>query len=417
METTTNDNGEFEFVGYIPGNYIVTYTWGDKTYKVQYYKGTIYDQTRDQNNKFWYRDDNIDIRKTDALDSPAIREKIDNEMEAIKLNTIENEINKAYESNSDYIKTTKMDSTTPTMTFGVEYLTTVTDGTEDQVRFTVKNVDFGIVERAKQKLELTKRVSRFKITLANQQILVDAEVTEDGQLKGSHDHTTYIGPSNTSNINVNGIIRTEVDNELIQGATLEVTYTIKAKNIGELDYESDKYYYYGDANGSTPVKVSVTGLIDYVDGRLVLLDDKWEEKNKVFLNEVNASKKDDEAYINSIKPYLTSHLTRNLVPGESNTVTLHTSKLLTSTDDNTFDNKAEIVEVTKVDAFNSGTPVKVEWNAEKFNFDVDNAETAIIIPSTGENKAYVLPTIIGMTSLLVFGIGIFIIKKFVIINK
>lgn len=412
METLTDENGNFEFRGYVPGNYILTYTWGNETYKVQYYKGTIYDESRDQSNTYWYKD-SVDIRKTDALDDSSIRKKIDNEMKALKYNTLESEINKAYKDGSSYITQTSMESSTPTMSFSVEYDTTITDGTKDEVIFTVKNVDYGIVERPKQQLEFSKRVSGYKITLANGQILVDAQISEDGKVTGTFDNSIYMKP----NVDFDGLIRTEIDNELIEGATLETTYTMKVTNIGELDYTSDKYYYYGNNNGSDKVKVSVTGLIDYLDGRLSILDDKWEEKDKKFLEEVNASQKDNEEYLNSTRTYLTSTLSKELAPGESNTTDLHASKLLTSTDDNTFDNQSEIVEVTKSNGFNTGTPVKAIWIEDKFHFNANNSEKIAIIPSTGENKQYTLPIIVGITTLLILGTGIIVIKKFIIDNK
>ena len=142
--TKTDANGNFEFVGFIPGDYVVVYIWGDKEYKVQYYKGTIYDESRDQSNVYWYKD-NVDSRKTDALDNSNTRTTIESEMKKITKNNLEDEINKAYESSSNVIKTTKMDSITPTMSISVEYETTMTDGTVDQVRFAISNVDFGIV--------------------------------------------------------------------------------------------------------------------------------------------------------------------------------------------------------------------------------------------------------------------------------
>ena len=416
-EVTTNENGNFEFVGYIPGNYVVTYTWGNENYKVQYYKGTIYDESRDQNNEFWYKDD-VDTRKTDALDDWNTRINIDDEMEDLRYNTIENEINNAYTENGlTVIKQKTMTSSTPTMAFSVEYETTITDGTKDQVRFAINNVDFGLVERPKQQLELSKRVSGLKIVLANGQVLVDAEVTEDGQLKGTHDYTVYMGPTSQNGIQTNGTVRVEMDNEMIEGATLEITYTMEVKNIGEIDYISEKYYKYGNSQGADKVKVSVTQLLDYVDRRLSVIDDKWEEKDQNYLNDVNASQKENETYLNSTRTYITSHLSKELAPGESNTVDLHTSKLLTSTDNNTFDNQSEIVEVTKSQGENTGTPVKVTWSEDKFFFNINNAETVTIIPSTGEDRNYVIPTIIGITTLLVLGVGIFVIKKFIINNK
>jgi len=413
-EVTTDENGNFKIEGYIPGNYNLTYTWGNKTYKVQYYKGTIYDESRDQNDKEWYKKD-VNTRKTDALDNIDTRKKIDAEMRKITRNNAEDEINKAYEGTSDVIKTTSMDSKTPAMSFSVEYDTTITDGNDDKVEFIVKNVDFGIVERAKQLMDISKRVSAFKITLANGQILMDAEVTEDGKLKGSHSNLSYMGPTNTNGINVNGILRAELDSELIEGATVEVTYAIKVTNVSEKDYDSPNYYLYGNKKGAQLIKNSVTGVIDYLDGKIVFVpDNTWEKKENTFIEEVNASEKGNTDYLNSIKAYYTSKLQKDLAPGESNEVTLKASKLLTSSEDNTFDNKTEIVDVTRKDGDITGTPVKVTWNNGKFFFDTDNAEKTVIIPSTGENRNYVLPTVIGIIAVAIVGVGVFFIKKYVV---
>lgn len=413
-EVATDENGNFKIEGYIPGNYNLTYTWGNKTYKVQYYKGTIYDESRDQNDKEWYKKD-VNIRKTDALDNIDTRKTIDAEMRKITRNNAEDEINKAYEGTSDVIKTTSMDSKTPAMSFSVEYETTITDGNDDKVEFIVKNVDFGIVERAKQLMDISKRVFAFKITLANGQVLMDAEVTEDGKLKGSHSNLSYMGPTNTNGINVNGILRAELDSELIEGATVEVTYAIKVTNVSEKDYDSPNYYLYGNKKGAQLIKNSVTGVIDYLDGKIVFVpDDTWEKKENTFIEEVNASEKGNTDYLNSIKTYYTSKLQKDLAPGESNEVTLKASKLLTSSEDNTFDNKTEIVDVTRKDGDITGTPVKVTWNNGKFFFDTDNAEKTVIIPSTGENRNYVLPTVIGIIAVAIVGVGVFFIKKYVV---
>lgn len=413
-EVTTDENGNFKIEGYIPGNYNLTYTWGNKTYKVQYYKGTIYDESRDQNDKEWYKKD-VNTRKTDALDNIDTRKTIDAEMRKITRNNAEDEINKAYEGTSDVIKTTSMDSKTPAMSFSVEYETTITDGNDDKIEFIVRNVDFGIVERAKQLMDISKRVSAFKITLANGQVLMDAEVTEDGKLKGSHSNLSYMGPTNTNGINVNGILRAELDSELIEGATVEVTYAIKVTNVSEKDYDSPNYYLYGNKKGAQLIKNSVTGVIDYLDGKIVFVpDNTWEKKENTFIEEVNASEKGNTDYLNSIKTYYTSKLQKDLAPGESNEVTLKASKLLTSSEDNTFDNKTEIVDVTRKDGDITGTPVKVTWNNGKFFFDTDNAEKTVIIPSTGENRNYVLPTVIGIIAVAIVGVGVFFIKKYVV---
>lgn len=428
--TKTNENGEFEFVGFIPGDYEVVYIWGDKTYKVQYYKGTIYNENRTtvtKGNKYWYRgntegysDDIIsaDTRATDVLDNYKIREKIDDEMEKVTTNTLEKQISDAYEEGYNpegkNITVTKMESSTPEMSISVEYPTTITDGTVEQVRFAIRNIDFGIVERPKQQLELSKRVSEYRIALANGQILADIKISEDGKVTGAKTSTIYMGPS----ANSIGLLKTEMDNELIEGAKLEVTYTITVKNVGEIDYTSDKYYYYGNASGAEKVKVSPAQLLDYVDGRLSVVDDKWEEKDLAgtFATDYNISKKDDAEYLNKIKAYVTEELSKTyLAPNESTKVELKNSKLLTSTDDNEFNNKAEVIETKKNTGFTTGTPVKVTFANQYFN--VADSEKITVIPSTGENQDYILPIVIGITAITILGAGIILIKKFVIDKK
>ena len=142
--------------------------------------------------------------------------------------------------------------------------------------------------------------------------------------------------------------------------------------------------------------------------------EKKKHRELTFIEEVNASEKGNTDYLNSIKTYYTSKLQKDLAPGESNEVTLKASKLLTSSEDNTFDNKTEIVDVTRKDGDITGTPVKVTWNNGKFFFDTDNAEKTVIIPSTGENRNYVLPTVIGIIAVAIVGVGVFFIKKYVV---
>lgn len=416
METTTDENGNFTFTGYIPGKYTLTYTWGNKEYKVQYYKGTIYDSSRDQNNTSWYKED-VDTRKTDALDNLNTRYQIDNEIEQITKNTIDSEINAAYDGQESTIKTLTMDSTTPAMEFGVEYETTITDGNKDEVKFTIRNVDFGIVERAKQQIDISKRVSAFKITLANGQVLVDATVTEDGKLEGQHDYVSYMGPTNNNGNYSNGLIRVEIDTELLEGATVEITYEIKATNVGELDYDSDRYYYYGDKTNAEPVKVSVTQLLDYADSTVNVTDDKWEEKDISALQDVNASQKDNTEYLNTVNTYYSDLEQKELAYGESTQTTFNVSKLLSSETDIEFDNRVEITEITKKNTNISGAPVTVRWSGEQSFFDFGDSEKFVIIPSTGQDKDYTLPIIIGLIAAAVLATGIVIIKKKVLGNK
>ena len=425
-------NGAYNFEGIKAGNYVVRYTWGNNTYKVQYYKGTIYNKERyakTTTDAFWYRgsDYGNDTTSsgeiwTDAIDDLGIRKDIDTEMSNITNNQLENEINKAYNGESDKITKTQMVSTTPKMDLSIEYKTTITNGNENEVMFNVGNVNFGIVERPKQRLQLSKEISGYKIKLANGQILVDATI-KDGKITGTKPYTTYL--PNTTNQNTPksqiGLLRTEMDNELIEGATLETTYTITAKNVGELDYTNKDYYLFGNKDENYIVKTSVAQLLDYVDGRVQIVDESknWNDvsSDQDYANKWFISKKDDSEYMNSIKPYVTTILKEAIKPTEQRSVTLQTSKLLTSTDDNLFNNQSEITEVKKVthdgSDGRSGTPVKMTWD-NSTHFNTANSEQITIIPSTGENRNYVIPTIITTVAIAILGIGVFLIKKFAI---
>ena len=408
IETTTDANGNYEFSGYIPGQYTITYTWGNKDYKVQYYKGTVYDSNRYQNNKDnkeWYKD-SVDTRKTDAIDNYEERKAIDKEVANITNHTVGEEVSKAYNGEQSAITITKMNSVTPTMEFGVEYDTTVTDGTADKVEFIVKNVDFGIVERARQKLDLEKRVSTFKVTLANGQVLADAKVTEEGKLEGTTNHMTYMGPSTNSK----GYVKLEVDSELIEGATLEVGYEIKAINQSEVDYMSENYYKYGKKEGNIAT-LTPSAVVDYLDKNLGFIEDNnrdWKQITSEDLEKLNAVKVGDTEYLNNKKILYTEATTKALKPTETVSVGLNVSKLLTSSEDLTFNNDAEVAKITP-----PGNPPVVPPKYPP----VVPAEDIIIVPSTGANMNYLLPTIVGMVSLVILGVGVFVIKKKVIDNK
>lgn len=409
MVTTTNENGNFEFSGYIPGQYTITYTWGDKTYIVQNYKGTVYDSSRNQADMYWYKDQ-ADIRKTDAIDDYQTRLAIDNEIASITNGTTNKQIEDAYNGGSNHpnITITTINSSTPTMEFGVEYETTITDGTIDKVEFIVRNVDFGIVERARQQLDMEKRVSAFKIILANGQTLIEATVDENGKLQGITDYLTYMGPTQSNGYSNKGFIKAEMDNELIEGSTLEIRYEIGLINNSEIDYMSEKYYKYGIQEGNV-VTLTPSAVVDYLDKDLAFEQDKntdWKQISVDELRALHAAKVEDVEFLNSRMILYTESTAKELKPTETISVSLNVSKLLTTSSDLSFNNDAETVIIEKPDDASEH-----KGNALRY-LPTDNAEEAQVIPSTGENRDFVLPIIIGISSLLILGLGIFAIRRF-----
>lgn len=407
-ETDTDENGDFYISNFIPGDYTLTYTWGDETYTVQNYKGTVYDASRDQGNKEWYKQD-VDVRKTDALDNynqdqdapKGSREQIDAEMKNIK-----------YDQN---FTRNKMDSTTPTMGIGVEYDTTTTASSGDRYVYRIQNVDFGIVERARQDIALTKNVRSFKATLANGQVISNVTIDENGNITGETNYTTYIPPSGNS-MPANGFIRLELDNELIQGTTIEVGYEIKATNNSELDYSSENFYKYGIVEGDV-VTITPTGVIDYLDKDWAFNNEgneAWEVLDKDELNGLVAEVvyNDENSDINNKTILYTDDLAKPLDPASTNSVMLNVSKIITTTDDISLDNETEIVEVDKTGGSDlPSTPGNYIPGLGHQENDDGMAETVIVIPSTGQNLNFIIPIAIGLVALIILAGGVILIKK------
>lgn len=406
-ETTTNGKGDFKIEGYIPGDYTLTYTWGDKEYTVQNYKGTVYDKNRyDANvtNKEWYKTD-VDTRYTDAIDNYNTRKKIDAEIAKV--------------TNKTATKIKTMDSTTPTMGISVEYTTTTTiEPTTDKFKspdFKIKNIDFGIVERARQDLALRKRVNTFKVTLANGQVIADMTIDEKGNITGERNHVTYMGPSSSTG---NGFVKLELDNELIQGATVEVEYEIKVTNNSELDYVSEDFYKYGIKSGNE-VTITPTSIIDYLDKNWGFEAEKNKEWTVKSLDEIKnivakeVYENEDSTIADKTILYTESLKDEKLKPTESAKVNLNVSKVLSNSDEISLDNESEITELTKD---GGSKPISTPGNyipgqEETKESDESIAETVIVTPSTGANLGFIVPVMIGVIALVILGAGVVIIKK------
>lgn len=415
-EKTTNDKGDFKIEGYIPGDYTLTYTWGDKEYTVQNYKGTVYEKDRyDANvtNKEWYKTD-VNTRYTDAIDNYNTRKKIDAEIAKVTNKT------------ATTIKT--MDSTTPTMGISVEYTTTTTAEVADDIKeergdkfncpdFKIENIDFGIVERARQDLALRKRVNTFKVTLANGQVIADMTIDEKGNITGERNHVTYMGPSSTTTPK-NGLVKLELDNELIQGATVEVEYEIKVTNNSELDYVSEDFYKYGIKSGNE-VTITPTSIIDYLDKNWGFEAEKNKEWTVKSLDEIKnivakeVYENEDSTIADKTILYTESLKGQKLKPTESATVNLNVSKVLSNSDEISLDNESEITELTKDGGSKLiSTPGNyIPGQEETKESDESIAETVIVTPSTGANLEFIVPIMIGVISLVILGAGVVIIKK------
>lgn len=434
---STGKDGTFTIKDFVPGEYRIVYTWGDDKYTVEDYKSTIWTsankEEKEKNKKTWYRV-NTNTRYSDAKDNYATRLKIDSEDTSID----------------------KMDSMTNSMTFGVELkddiYNTETSGI-DKVTFSIENIDFGVIERPRQSIDVTKRAKSMKMTLANGQVIADAKIVEkDGklQLEQQVKGVIYTEPSDKNNPK-NGQIKAEIDNELIQGSKVEIEYEIKVQNNSEIDYDSERYYCYGEKVGEI-VKIKASGVYDYLDNTMIANDENTEWVTKTIENyneevskptimeeyfkyqssSIDSSGNTEirvwyeefkEQYATAIKNWkiteikearkkklvdktilYNADLEKEIAPGESKNASLTASKILTNTDEIELNNDVEITEVTRT----AKTGRKV---TPKYTSLYDRGETVTITTPTGENKNYILITIVAISFFVILGTGIVFIKK------
>lgn len=421
----TGPDGNFNISDYIAGDYKLTYIWGgqkveDTEITVQNYKATIYNDKNRQNNKKWYI---MTERYSDAFDDMDTRKNIDEQLKNVKYNS------------NDSIDIKTMKSTTPEMNIEIEYnYDKLISGGDIKPVYNVTNVDFGIVERARQEVELTKRVKTLKLTLANGQVISNVEFQYDknGKLTatGEKNHMTFMGTNVKGD--TNRFIKLELDNELIQGANLEVGYEILFKNKSEKDYNSEDFYKYGIIN-SEVVKITPTAIIDYLDRDWSYEESKNEEgkwevwtleelktKDKVAETVYDKTKTPDTDINNRIVVYTEKLSEKTLEPStgnnadkSENSVMLNVSKILTTTDEILLGNETEIVELNKTGGAKITSIIPGDYvpGSGVLTDDADEAEEVTVTPSTGENLNYVLPITIGLLALITLGTGVILIKK------
>ena len=466
-------DGNYTITGFIPGEYQVRFTWGNGTTRVdsslgydggteeitvENYKSTVMDYNTynsETENRKYYMDDGIMNGRSQAIDNTETRAEIDQALQ-----------NYNYASDSS-IET--MTASTLPMTYSIEYDTddltnVVLEG--NNIRFLRDNMNFGIIRRAKPGLELEKTVSNFKLTLPTGQVLIDATIDENGNLSGETNYLSYIGdPTDPSS----AVIRAELDENLIQGSQLEVTYTLRATNVGQADFLSSDYGYYrfgetyynavGQEQKEQDIITSSPALIvDYLDESLqysesnqINIDNEWqlvqldanasedENRNQLdiqVLENVLTHKYTDsegnEVDLGNYTIYKTAHLANsNLKPlysrnsaGESATVQMVATQNLSSGTDAGTINQAEIILLTKPGggepSHTPGNYIPDPNNPDSIpgkEIDDSPSPEVVVIPSTGGNMNYVLPITVGVVACIILAGGVFLIKTKVLKKK
>ena len=184
--------------------------------------------------------------------------------------------------NFEYNRTGAEDTFTNTSDSGKDNISQNNDNYEMCGYYVLKNLDFGLEQRPKAQLKVTKQITNVKVNLANGSTLFDASEKATNVLwiphvaHGKDTQNTYKTDNNyENNMMKNPVVRQSttnkgkiqltMDEELMHGSTLQITYAITVANVGEVDYKEDKFYYTGEVgNTNTIVKTNPRLLVDYV---------------------------------------------------------------------------------------------------------------------------------------------------------
>lgn len=433
-EARTNDQGAYEFTDYIPGDYTVKFTYGDyesliavqpnsEMYTGQDYKSTIY-QESNYSDTYWYNN-NIDTKINDAKDDQTRREEVNKYSEDLKY-TNATVLNSTAQTDEATLRTladkTNMNANTAQMSMEIEYVG------QENTEYSVRNIDFGIIERPRSDIYVEKTVSNLKLSTAG-----------DGQ-------TIFNSNQSVSNLTWKpntrenrGLIQATVDENLLHGATLELTFSIKVVNTGETDYDDETYYNTGvitDVNKIVTLDPAVVA--DYVSNNLsfdISKNSGWQEitdKTVLTSGDDPYIKAVDENAFNGLQKVIVSTSDNPIVQSdplvpekakdkagkqsETQSATVFLTKVIASdgstTDDAEYENTAEVIESITTNGrrtYNADV-VSIPGNYNLGEPDTAQSERIAIVPPFGAADAvkYIL---IGIAIIGVLGVGIFLIKR------
>ncbi len=277
-ETRSDSEGKYTLRGFIPGSYITQFTYGDTTdenmllYNGQDYKSTTFKLLNEIQKEELDDQKAMDQAITTKIEEPNWSDAIDDEirrLEVMRYSEIVNneKLQVSKEKNvEEFVQNTYMNAETYQYSvttekapmsqkyFSFAEILEILRKQEEQNRYAIKNVDFGLQYRPETKIELNKYISNINVTLANGTKIFD--IVYDNIYKDNDDKNIIIGTQlnkekskgadsyqflPTQN-GIKGIGYLNMDRDILQGATVKITYLFVANNLSEIDDISIELY-------------------------------------------------------------------------------------------------------------------------------------------------------------------------------
>lgn len=300
----------------------------------------------------------------------------------------------------------------------------------------IENVDLGLVERPITQLQITNNVENVKVTLSDGSIVFDA--TQTAEATKGNEIKNVIWKSNriaTKGI-TGGFIQLYLDEELMYGATIQITYKMQINELKNyVEYEGLEYYAKGRTNSGIKVESKAKKLVCYIPNKMQF--NKTQSGNWNAITDINeiipVEEKDDE----NINNNLVNYRLKDTISSQSNTICkierpnntedkedylnnaylnnnmLTISQLITKEGaQGGYECKVEIVELEN--AVGRRMETSIVGNFNPANDPVENdeakAENVAVMPPFGIGQVFYYVLTIVIAGMLVVGI-IFIKKK------
>lgn len=199
----------------------------------------------------------------------------------------------------------------------------------------IPNVDLGLVERPITQLQITNNVENVKVTLSDGSIVFDA--TQTAEATKGNEIKNVIWKSNriaTKGI-TGGFIQLYLDEELMYGATIQITYKmqINEKNDDYVEYEGLEYYAKGRTNSENKVESKAKKLVCYIPNKMQFNKTQSGDWNSITdINEIIPAEEKDGENINN---NLVNYRLKDTISSQSNTI----SKIEADNINNKYSNK------------------------------------------------------------------------------
>ena len=417
-----NEDGSYALKGVIPGEYYLQFTYSNGTQiitdtsgnpiNIALYKSTILTgealNTEESN---WYLN-LMGGQNSIATDRYYIDQDGNVSEDIIQMRTTsEEELN--YASQNTFNEG-KIQAFSASMDIQFEYLKEQSKEYDYDFIPNCSGMSFGIIERPHTEVTLDKKITNVKITLSNGSTIING----DPQNANISPYLTSMSES---------YAKVEMDNSLLYGSTLSITYELTATNESELDYASKDYYEKGTVDNNLLVKTTVTKIIDYLSNKgcnyvssseNITLPESF-DRETYFEPDLDNSEYKEQLLETLETEVALSPVAAN--SGESSTTySVTVGKLLSTTEEDLgLETYSEIIGLKNVTFTPQYTSHSGNYKAGDFEAyptgtsEPDNADAIMAItPSTGENRSYTIYIIAG-TVLIILAGGI-IIKKFVL---